>query len=376
MGRPVLALVSLCVLSPVPLRAQAVQVPDEPACRACFVRTVDSVLLGEIDGPGALPTHPTSIEVDGRGRFWLTFESGTAVPHVFSSDGTFIAEVGREGRGPGEFVLPVGFLPVGGDSMVVFHGALARATIVGPDLRPARVLNFPGRAGWGTVLHWPDSVLVSGRILTPERHGFLSHLLSFRESEVVVLESFAETQPVDLPFNPLSGTRRLSDRVGRSYWTSKVQEYELNRWNDSFEIDLTLTRRPSWFVGPSTGHIGSRDVAPAPMIDAIYLDSAGLVWVVARRSRDGWRDAWPANIRDDQEFSLSDLPPLDRFWHSTVEVIDPIAGRVVARSDLDGLVLFLTSGSTGPRAAFYREDPVGRPFVRVSKLELAGREGR
>jgi hypothetical protein len=64
----------------------------------------------------------------------------------FSSDGTPMLAVGRDGEGPGEFRFIDGLLEIG-DSIAVFDPQLHRLSIFGPDGKFARLITLAGKDG-------------------------------------------------------------------------------------------------------------------------------------------------------------------------------------------------------------------------------------
>ncbi len=135
-------------------------VPAEPVLR-----------LGAEDRDGEAPLHRVAGGVlldDGR---IVVANAGNQEVRWYDPSGTLVAQVGRRGQGPGEFIGlgPVARLPA--DSVVAYDRRLRRVTVLGPDGTFARVaplamaehagMEFPaleGALGDGTLLF-------SGRIM-------------------------------------------------------------------------------------------------------------------------------------------------------------------------------------------------------------------
>ncbi|MDE2782849.1 MAG: 6-bladed beta-propeller [Gemmatimonadota bacterium] len=88
---------------------------------------------------------------DGR---LVVLNRGSQELFVFSRDGEFLQSFGRQGEGPGEFIDPIEFDFVAGDSIIVWDWGLGRVVLFGPDLSHERsvmveppVLNPTGRMG-------------------------------------------------------------------------------------------------------------------------------------------------------------------------------------------------------------------------------------
>ena len=134
-----------------------------------------AVLLGGRPGV-AQPTWTATLEAESDPGLGLGRVVGLAVDSklkVYVNDGyldgiavlapdlTFEQEVGRKGQGPGEFDWPTSIQILGGDSLHVFDGALARVTVFEPLARtvaytttlpvitnPSRLWSLPGQRGY------------------------------------------------------------------------------------------------------------------------------------------------------------------------------------------------------------------------------------
>ena len=82
----------------------------------------DTVLFGNI----------RSIAVDSKGLLYVT-DSGFKGVRMFSIDGMPVAEIGREGRGPGEFVRPPSIYAGPGDSLYAWDFQAMRLSVFSPQ---------------------------------------------------------------------------------------------------------------------------------------------------------------------------------------------------------------------------------------------------
>ena len=55
-----------------------------------------------------------------------------------------VAVVGRNGKGPGEYLLPTGLVPMPGDRTFISDPASQRFLVVGGDGKPQGMINFDG----------------------------------------------------------------------------------------------------------------------------------------------------------------------------------------------------------------------------------------
>lgn len=347
------------------LEAQAAKasiVPDVPHCATCAVRMRQLVTLGTVDGPASIPVGIHSVSVDAAGRYWVL--SGEDPPLVFDSVGGFVTRVGGKGRGPGEYVRPVEAVSIGGDSTLVVDGGSGRATVIGRDLAAVRAIEFSNTLVPLLVLSWPELLVGNGNISTPSASGWPLHRISFATGKANLLSSFG---PDDGELKPYE-FRRLSQLLALSapgtFWAADQLRYRIVRWTSDGNKLQTLERRPKWFAGPSDFGLGSPTTPPKPGISAVIEDSSGLLWVFVRMPAKTWREAWPSTGSRSGEYEYRSIA-LDKLFTTTIEVIDPKAGRVVTRRSLEQ---FVVSALPGSRAATYGVDAEG--VVRVSILQL------
>ncbi|HSM04746.1 MAG TPA: hypothetical protein VK858_08980 [Longimicrobiales bacterium] len=364
-----LPLLFASVLLPACLSGQ-VLIPDEVACPGCTVEAEVAVRLGTPDGPGALLGPPLAVTEDARGRYWVTWSDD--LPMVFSATGPFEAILGRAGEGPGEFVGPGRILPVPGDSVLIFDGALRRATVVDPQLSSVRTIRMPGSGSRGHVLRWPDSVLIAGSVATPEFAGRPLQFLDLSGSSGTVLSAFGDTSDAgDLrTLDQARLLRHVSIGNREGVWLSAVVDYDVFRWTPGSENLTWLSRRPEWFRTTSPWSLGSPDRPPPPFVQGLSQDEAGLLWVFTTVARPDWASAWPDVPAGVVEIPSIHGPSHFELYRSVLEVIDPRSRRVVTRAEFPNWLI--VSPLPGRRAAFYVEDALGVPSILVVQLSLAG----
>lgn len=119
------------------------------------------------------------------------------------------------------------------------------------------------------------------------------------------------------------------------------------KWKgNTLERLRTLRRDPSWFHGESNAAIGAAPrngrpwIPPSPAVVGIEEDDEGLLWAYVRVPAPGWRDAWSRvklDIDAGRQPRLNDLR-WEKLYDTRIEVIDPVAGRVLARTTVDGFL--------------------------------------
>lgn len=341
-----------------------VLVPDALSCGGCRIVAERALTLGAADGPGALSGLPTTIRVDSRGRYWV-FSADP--PRVYDRGGVFLRSIGTAGRGPGEFLQAYTMAQLPGDSILIVDGAALRGTVLSPTLELARTFRLPFGIREIEVRRWPDSVIVMGVSSTREGAGFPLHLWSVGRTEAITQASFtlddAELRPSGAPrkFLHVAGS-------GSEYWTLDVRRYRLARWR-GIAPDLIFERKPSWFPGEAVGALGGPTLAPSPMMSGLSVDPAGLIWAFAGTPAPSWPDAWKGAIASGREIRGSSIA-MEYLYKSTVEVIDPRTGRLLASAPVPRWVW---SGLPDARAATYYTGFDGVPRVDVLQFRLEGR---
>lgn len=342
--------------------AQPIVVRDAASCAACTVVVRRVARLGTDDGPGLISSNVLGITVDSQGRYWVL--SGNEPPLVFDSTGKFRAIVGRRGQGPGEFMRPIDALAIAGDSVLIVDGALARATVVGPDLVPSRTLRLVEPLRPLMLLHWPNDIIANGTVGLPNVIGWPLHRVSFATNEAALRASFGpdsgEVRPQDGP----QLQQVLAPSPNGGFWSADVLRYRATLWSEAGDKLLTLERRPAWFSGMSRFWIGNPSTPPPPAISAIAEDESGALWVFVRLAAPTWREGWPKGVgRDVAVSSLS----FERMFQTTIEVIDRRAQRVVTRTTVPYWVIATLPSM---RAAVYSVDRAGVPHIDIFALEI------
>lgn len=99
---------------------------DVPAWRLVEPPLID---LGVIEGDANYMFYRVTDAVRMPGARIVVLDGGSAELRFFASDGGFIRTVGRQGEGPGEFLMPTAIWRTAGDSIVVFDGQLERLSV-------------------------------------------------------------------------------------------------------------------------------------------------------------------------------------------------------------------------------------------------------
>jgi hypothetical protein len=374
---------ALCLWSNGAACQAVVTVPDVVACSTCSIVLRSTTALGSLEDTDKFPAGlPDRVSRDAHGRYWRF--SNTAPPALFDASGRFLRMLGRKGQGPGEYIAPQNALFVG-DSVVVLDVRQRRASVLNSELQYVRAMVMPAQMYQTVVLSWPDSIIMGARVPSAASVGWPLHLVSFGrrgdDNKAYVVTSFG----------PGDGSARPSDGMVRSwyvtpskdgFWAAPPTSYRVLKWKrKGLEMVQTLRRDPSWFRGESSGTLGGPERTgapwrpPGPIVVGIEEDSEGLLWAYLNVPGPSWKEAWTLVKRDldaGKQPRMSDLG-WEKLYQTRIEVIDPAAGRVLARTVLDGFLAINAPG--GHRLAVYATDDARGETVSVLEFELI-RPGR
>jgi hypothetical protein len=346
-----------------------VRIPDGVTCAACRITITPIATLGRDDGPGSFTIPPSIVRLDSRGRFWVVGgDEAAAGPAVFGPDGRFIAAVGRRGQGPGEFQLVTDAVMLPGDSALVMDYN-RRGTIVGPDLVPRRYILIPAPLSHSMAVSWPGSVVGFSHHAARTRGGPTLHSMSFAATDgpASLTKSFGPEWSLNDP-RTLEAVIQYPAMSRNGLLVAWSRRYRIDHWTRDFTLDRRLERVPRWFAEESRGY-GDWDNPPDPMLNAVVEDDAGRIWAFVAVAAPTWKDAWPARPPAGvRETSLAGFD-YEKLQRTIIEVIDPVAGRVIARHELDKLV---ATALPGPLAVIYTANADGIVRLQVVRLTLQG----
>lgn len=339
---------------------QATDVPEPVSCPRCAIRIESRTILGGEDDLDKFPGFPERIRQDAQGRYWLFSQSGP--PALFDGSGRFLQLLGSRGQGPGEYQAPHDALFLA-DTFVVLDARQRRASVLSSARGYVRSTLMPSYMYRSVILSWPDSIVVADRVPWPKSVGWPLHLVSLAGSKPddmgAVLHSFG---PGDrqAEAGDIMGKNWLIADSKSGFWTTSTTRYELAQYSRSgLRLTWSLRRRLSWFEG-TEGSIGVPAVrgrparAPDPAIAAIEEDDEGLLWVYIHVPSPSWREAWSL-IRTDARGEVQGRAiRYEKFYRTRIEVLDPRAGRVLARETLDGF--FVVNAVGGRQLAVYSTD--------------------
>lgn len=301
--------------------------------------------LGSPDDPVALNfIVGVTRTVDGLFTVEATFDPGLIA--VYDSTGDFVKTIGREGRGPHEFLAPsVKLGPTGTDW--IFDPGNGRVTPLLPGLELGDSFLFLGSlADIPTVPLDSNLVVVSGRVQQELSRPL--HLMTGRGN---IVRSFGEWPNTRTsPFPPSIA----ADRRG-GIWSLPSNEYRLTRWSLSGAPVEVLQREAPWFEAWTERGPGQS------FLLRLSMDSAGNLWVFGRTDNG---DGLPGY----------DLESWDEMFDMVIEVIDPERGELIATRSFDEPILYPVQGTDAELLYAPRQSEIG--YVRIDIFRARTRLNR
>jgi hypothetical protein len=282
---------------------------------------IDITHIATIEDSTGLLNDFVFLVQDAAGRFVVAKRLMDGIV-VFDRNGTFVAQFGRRGNGPGEFQGAVAPLIGPGDTILVPDARLGRLTVLTPELELVRDLR---------MMKTPDFVLSDGSLVladqvgTRDAAGYPIHRLNADGS---IARSFGTDTPQHRPDMRLLTTRVVGRATDGTVWAAAPGLYALERWDpfagtrkQRVEVDA------KWFR-PSKSYPSSME-RPMPVIQAVAEDSAGFVWVLIQVADPRWK----APPTDSERTWTPELYDSKHDW--LLEVVDPRSQRVIASRRFD-----------------------------------------
>ena len=278
---------SFAIVAPAFQSPLRVRIDARSGCVTCRLETVQVATLRPPDGAASVG-HSSQVVRDSRGRFLVLSDTRQQML-LFDGRGTFLREVGRAGRGPGEFRSIASLMIGPGDSLFVF------------DL--------------GQRLHVFDSSLVLVRstasFLTPQgpfalEGGRILGRVNFGSADsragypaYIIDDSRSTAQPVGRKFDVVRNGRCGDCDQPTVYpspqpnrlWLAPANRYEIDEiaTSNSSILRQIAVDGSAWFTPWDSAGRWATGVAPRPStITSVSQGDDGLLWILGVRTPAGW----------------------------------------------------------------------------------------
>ena len=320
---------------------EVVGIGDDIACPSCVVETGPPVTL-VAPGDSIWFSSMSGLRVarDGGGNYIAAPVKGDALIAVFGSDGRYRSSYGRIGGGPGEFATDIPLLIEVGDDDVLYaidpvhiHTLAPRAEAGLDQARmPVELM--------GDAVVLQDGIAVEATVRTEPGVTTIQLL----RPDGTIVRSIGATgtggETAELGLRHALG--RSNDRM--DVWSAPTNRFRLTRYGPDGDAKTRIERTSTLFRPGSSFRPGAPFQAPAnTAVTGIVQDGDGLLWITIARAPRSFSPLarLGAAPQAGREVMIPASVDLNRFLHTTVEVLDPVAGTVVARRDFDEHVRFV-----------------------------------
>jgi hypothetical protein len=325
---------------------EVVRFDDDPTCA---------------DGRPVILSESPLVFLDEEGRYYVGDRSSGEV-FVYSAEGKFVGEFGREGEGPGEFKGFSGVIDLPGDTILAVDWRLPRLSIFGPDweyvrsVRPEVPFARGLRIGDLFVVNPMRLFQQSGRspiqaIDAEGKHvrGYGPPARETREDWLATLRTIA----------PYSTDAFMAAQTGR---------YRIEVWELEGNLRLVLERSIPEFPEPSAVDCSSPSWVPGrPSLIDIQTDGAGKLMVMLWMGDRKWRDG-SEQIGGEGGCPMLRVTDRDLFRDTWIEVWDLSKGEVTTRTVYEEQF----NGLIGPRLVGRVEYVADDVVYQVYRLETRG----
>ena len=339
------------------------RVDDASPCSDCiaFSKLVvlrDSMGLEYVEGARAGAQ-------DSAGRYWIGQRGHV---RIYAQDGSYLTTLGRPGKGPGEFSIP---LPIHADASGNVHiidSGNGRESVYAPNLARLSETRLPFRSAFSIApLHDGTAYLANSWLQSEQSAGLMLHII--RQDSVI--RSFGP------PTSSGALTPFLSERIVAA--DEEGRAFSAERFRFSISVFSPEGRALVGIEGPElnaslpTGPVLNLSTNPLPSeILGVQLLRGHLLLVLSRRVRPHWRLLMVERLLSNGIRSMAAKPgtqvTAESLFTARLEVIDLRSRRIVARQDRAEVF----SGFIGGDLLVHNtEDAEGMPTIAVWRLSLA-----
>lgn len=296
------------------------------AAMVCDVQLVPVLTLGPQtpDGRPVVLSESPLVYQDEEGRYYVGDRSSSEV-FVYSVEGRFVGEFGRQGEGPGEFRGFQGVIDLPGDTILAVDWSLARLSTFGPDWRYVRSV--------ATEVEFAGDMLRIGELLivNPSRRfqRFGRSPIQAIDTGGTVVHGFGPPAVEDRE-HPFATLRALAPYTDDAFWAAHRDRYRIEMWGIDGRLRRVLERSIPEFPDKRNPECSTNWV-PSPFLGGIQIGGGGELLVMLTMGDRKWRDgAEVVGVESGcPAFSATDYDLVHDTW---IEVWDLDSGQVTARA--------------------------------------------
>lgn len=347
-----------------------IEVSGVPTCQTCEIQFSHVVRLGSTDGKDAIWTPPYNVIRIGT-DYILVSETDDGRLLLYDTAGNILDVFDRKGGGPEEVEDLATIARLGSTTVAILDWGNSRFSIIEAGsgkievVRTVRITDkLPGK-----IWSYDESNLIGYDEYAGWKEGTREAALQIYhldESEARISASFDVVSTRVLP----DVQRQRTVWADESHvWSSSLGEYLIRRWGLDGTPDGAFRFRPEWFSGKVEGALGPPSRPPDPLVNSLWTDDDGQLWVFTWRPSNAYKQAWEglSELIRNGELMGSGRPAYHKMWNTNIDVIDPETGELVTSR----MWISLVGGVLGDGFIWTQwQDEFGVPRVDIWRISM------
>ena len=294
------------------------------------------------------------------GHFLVANDQQAGEIELYNSAGGYERTISRRGSGPGEYQYVKELFLISPDSIGVSDIALGRVTVLNPDLDAVRT--------WPQTFRHRDFIqlssqryLANAQVRSRDRVGLPLHIV---DEGGEILRSFGTDTAIYRSDLTSINSRPITIDAEGMIWAGYAGQYVIDRYSPTGERLLRLVRNTDFFEPWVASTPVDKANPPPPQLSALRVDK-GLIWTLVNVPNPRYHEFLSSGADGKVIFEPSDYY---RFYHSVLEVIDPITGIVKASKHYP---MFIFDFVDNDHVVGYREGPDLLPRLDIWRVTLS-----
>jgi hypothetical protein len=317
-----------------------IDVPDAPSCATCTLELVPVARLGRESDSVTISFSSQTVARDSQGRFYAAVSDGDRIG-VYGPDGRLVTVIGRKGQGPGEF-QNIDDVHVGpGDTLYVLEAD--RLSVFAPLGRFLRTVKLP--LVGSRVARVPDGLLIQPALDDDDVARMPLRVLSLDGTQIRGFGADssppAGAQPAAPAPNMMPPIFTATLGVRGDVWITRQTRFIVHQWQVLGREDLMIVRQAPWFPNRDRTEMTDPMHKTEPKILFVQQDSASRLLVGIMAASPSWRPVTMPAVETSMTSPamLQLMEDMTKMHETILELIDPVARRVIARSHVAPLIV-------------------------------------
>jgi hypothetical protein len=262
---------------------------------------------------------------DQEGRYYVGDRSSAEV-FVYSAEGKFVGEFGREGGGPGEFRGFSGVIDLPGDTILAVDWRLGRLSIFGPDWEFVRSVR--------TEVPFARGIRVGSLFVANPTLAFQSSGRSPIQAIDIEGQGVREFGPraQETREHPFATLRTIAPHSANAFWAAYQDRYRVEVWEVNGTLRRVLERSIPEFLETRDLDCLAASWVPRPYLAGVQMDRARRLMVMLSLGDRKWRDGSEEMGVVEGRCPALRVTDRDLFRDTWIEIWDLSKGEVTIRT--------------------------------------------